>query len=163
MLHARLPDRFLTGQFALTINTQWTDRCVFGVRLGGITGKDVICRVVDQPGVDGPGLLGQHASGLGIDAMGEFGFLLCLVDGGIGGSIDNQGRLDFSDRLADRRRVGQVQRGLRGSSQGRDLAEAGQGPLQLKGHLAFVSDDQNTRLYHTARASLDRSLSHWPF
>ena len=61
-----------------------------GCRLGAV--EDVVGGEVDDGGAEAGGLFAEDAGGGGVDGVGEFGLALGLVDGGVGGGVDDPAR-----------------------------------------------------------------------
>jgi hypothetical protein len=70
--------------------------------------EDVVGRVVDEPGAELLGFVGEDAGGERVDRAHEFGFGLGLVDGGVRGGVDDDVGLHLADGFGESGEVGEV-------------------------------------------------------
>jgi len=81
-----------------------------------------------QQGIQGLGLLGQQAHGLGIDAPGQFRLLFRLIHRRVGSSIDDQAGPLLPHHRPYLIKIGQV---ASATIQGQHRSQGRQVPLQL--------------------------------
>ena len=87
----------------------------------------------------------QHGGGFGVDALGGWRVGFGLVDGGVGGGVDDQPRPERAHGGGQAVEVGQVatQAVLAGAVQRHQCAQRRQRALQLPAHLAVLAQQQN--------------------
>ena len=145
-------DRQFAGPFALAISVERGAGVVLTPRRQSLAVKDVVSRVVHQPGTKALGLARQHAGRDGVDRLRQFGFALGLIDRRVGSGIDDDIGSDGTHRRRDTVRIGKVaaetHRPL--AVKGNDLAKRGQTALQFPANLAVLAEQQNL---HTPRPS----------
>ena len=101
----------LASQFGRAIDGVGTG-CV-GLAVGKMGGavEDVVCRDVDKGGACLLGSLGQERRGLMIKAVAQFGVLLGLVNGGVGGTVYDELYALLAEATPNRLGVADVQLG----------------------------------------------------
>ena len=135
----------LAGELAAAVDAQRPGQVELGRRRAAGAGEDVVAAVVDEPGLGCLRGARQRADRRGVDQRREFRLGLGTIDGGVGGGVDDQRRRDRAHGGGQRFRVAKVAaQGLAiGRTEGDDLAQHGQRPLQLPAELAVLAEEQD--------------------
>ena len=135
------------GQFAVALGLAVDALRVGGIvfRVGALLGavEDVVGGVVDDEGAEPGSLLAKNARRNGVDRKGRLAVGFGLVDGGVGGGIDDDVGACITNQLADSfwaRKVTfrQVNRN--------DFAERRQAALEFEADLAVLAGEEEFHL-----------------
>ena len=128
--------------FALTlaVHAQWGGGIRFLPGLATAAVKHVVGGIVHQPRAQLSGLGGQHAGGQSVEGVGQFGFALRPVYGGMGGGIDDDVRLQAAHGVFDAVQIGQIAAIVGAVAvECTQFAQCGQAALQLPADLAVFA------------------------
>ncbi len=141
---AALADLPLAIELGAPVDRQRAGGRVFGARLVAAAVEDVVGAVVHQPGAGRRGAAREHAGRVGVDRLGEVGLRFRLVDGRVGGGVDDQVGTDGLHRGRERgglREVGREVAALEVERQ--HLAQRLQRALQFPADLAVASEQED--------------------
>ena len=146
----------LTFELGLSIHAERPGSIVLFPGLATAAVEHVVGAVVNQPGSQLLCFIGQHAGRLRIQQAGEIGFALCLVDGRVGGRIDDDVGANRAHGLGQRvqlREITTEATRIGGTVQAHDnqLTQRSQAALQLPADLAIGAQQQN---FHATAAAL---------
>ena len=108
VLAAAGADVVLAVELGAAVNRQRAGRRVFAARAAAAAVEDIVGAVVDEPGAERLGLLGQHARRLGVQRGRELGLALGLVHRRVRGGIDDDVGPERAHGLGELRRLGEV-------------------------------------------------------
>ena len=138
------------GQFAAAVDAQRIGDIVFSVSAGLCAVEHVIGRIVDHGRAEPRCFLRHHARCFAVDAHGQFRLLFGLVDGRVSGRIDDHGRFQGTDHIADLVKVAQIH----GAAVKRDdVAKALQAAREFIADLAAGAGEQDLHANSSASAS----------
>ncbi len=139
-------DRLLAVQLGLAVDAQGASGVVLAPGPLAAAIEHVVGAVVQQQRAAGLGFARQHGGRLGVDAARLFRLALGLVDGGVGGGVDDDVWLQRAHAGGDALQLAQVtaQAVLAGAIQRDDLAQQRQAALQLPADLAVLAQQQDS-------------------
>jgi len=107
--HLGLANGQFPGKFGLAVGVERVWGVGLYVRFAFRAIENVIGRVVDQNRTDLMGFVGKNSGSRCVDGVGDGGFGFCLIDDGVGCSIDDQLRTDVTNDAANLLDIAEIQ------------------------------------------------------
>src|SRR6267143_2135702 len=130
----------LSGELAAAVDAERNGFIFLGVWRASFTVEDVIGGKVDQQRAEAPAFLGQQSRRDSIDLQCDVRLGLGAIHGVIRGGVEDYVGPNAADELPNARRIGKIELLPAGRH---DIAESGDGALQLPAELTVLAGDED--------------------